>query len=256
MPEFRREIEREDLRLARACLLLARDFHPLLDVDAYLARFDEWAALVGARAESKPFPVALAEVLAGDEGFRGAVEDYLAPENSLLDSVMDRKRGQPITLSIVWLEVARRLHKPLVAVGMPGHFLVRHEDELLDPFHGGGRITEADAARLLEASFGGRFALAPAMLAPTSDRDVLTRVLTNLKNAFLHEMDPANAVRVEDRILELNPYAFPEYRDRGLLKRSLGDAAGALRDLARYVEAMPTAPDAAAVRRLMSNLGP
>ena len=252
--EFADELSREDLRLARACLLLARDVRPGVDPDAYLARVDPWAERVRALARETDFPTALRLVLAVEEGFRGSVEDYHDPDNSFLDRVMERRRGLPIMLSILYLEVARRLGEPLVAVGFPGHFLVRYEDRLMDPFMGGAPVAENDLQRLLDRVTGGHVPVSREMLRATPDRDVLARVLANLKNAYVMENDARAALRIEDRILQLNPFAFPEYRDRGLLRSALGDLAGAREDLARYVEAMPKAPDADAVRRLLARL--
>lgn len=251
MDEFEAEVLRDDMSLARACLLLAKDAHPALDVDAHMALFAPWAARVRKlQVDGVDVPTALRRVLALDERFRGNVEDYEDPENSLLDAVLRRRTGLPITLSVVYLEVARRLGAPLVAVGMPGHFLVRYEDVLLDPFRGGIRMDEAEAQRILDAIYHGNLRLTPAMLQPTSDREVLARVMSNLKAAYARREMPAKAVRVCDRILQLNPYAFEEHRDRGLLKRALDDASWR-DDMKRYLDALPKAPDAERVRALL-----
>lgn len=250
MDAFAREVADPDFHLARACLLLARDVRPDVDVDAHLALFDPWVAEVARRADEVGFPRALRDVLALEAGFRGNVVDYEDPDNSYLDAVLRRRLGIPITLSIVYLEVARRLGKPLVAVGMPGHFLVRHEETLLDPFHGGRAVSESECARLVEVIFGGRLAFSPEMLRPTPDRDVLSRVLTNLKAAHAKAGRTEDAIRVIDRLLDVNPLALEERRDRGLLRLAQGEAAGRL-DIEAYLEALPRAPDAEALRRLL-----
>lgn len=250
--EFEAEVGKEDLHLARACLLVARDFNPSLDVEPALGRFEPWARRVAARrADGLDVPSALRRVLALEEGFRGNASDYHDPANSLLDRVLERRVGLPITLAVVWLEVGRRLGEPLVAVGMPGHFLVRHEDALLDPFRGGARLAEAECQRILDAIYGGSVRLAPAMLQPTGDRDVLARVMGNLKSAYARRADLASALRVSDRLLQLNPFAFEEHRDRGILRLEAGDREGARSDLRRYLDAMPRAPDAERVRALL-----
>ena len=250
--EFEAETQRDDLRLARACLLLARDARPEVDVEAHLARFGPWASRVLAlRADGLDFPAALRRVLALEERFSGNVADYHDPDNSLLDAVLARRVGLPITLSVVYLEVARRLGVPLVAVGMPGHFLVRHEDVLLDPFRGGVRVSEPEAQRILDAIYQGRMRLTPAMLQPTPDRDVLARVMANLKAAYARRGDLDKAIRVTDRLIQLNPFAVEEWRDRGLLRLQAGDRERARPDLERYLDAVPKAPDAARVRELL-----
>lgn len=250
--EFEAEVEKEDLHLARACLLVARDFRPSLDIEEALRWFEPWARRVAAhRAGGLDVPGAFRRVLALEEGFRGNMEDYHDPANSLLDRVLERRVGVPITLAVVWLEVGRRLGEPLVAVGMPGHFLVRHESVLLDPFRGGARLGEAECQRILDAIYGGAVRLGPEMLGATPDRDVLARVLANLRAALVRRGDVAGALRVCDRILQLNPFAFEEHRDRGLLRLEAGDREGGRRDLRRYLDAMPRAADADRVRALL-----
>lgn len=250
MDAFAEEVGKEDFHLARACLLLAQDERPGVDPDAYLRRFAPWADEVGRRAASEGMPAALRGVLALQVGFRGNAEEFYDPENAYLDRVLDTRFGIPITLSVVYLEIARRLGKPLVAVGMPGHFLVRHEETLIDPFHGGRVVTEEDCARIVDAIYGGRMTFSRDMLRPTPDRDVLARVITNLKAVYAQRGDTARAIRAVDHLLQVNPMAFEEFRDRGLLKLSVGDPAGRA-DLSRYLDALPKAPDADAVRRLL-----
>lgn len=250
MDAFAAEVAKEDLHLARACLLAARDFSPTLDVDAALARFDPWVRRVAERPANEDVPTALRRVLAQEEGFRGETATYYAAENSLLDHVLERRRGLPITLCVVYLEVARRLGEPLVAVGMPGHFLVRHEETLLDPFHEGRVLTRDDCQRLLDGVSAGRLRLAPEMLRPTPDRDVLARVLANLKGTLSRAGRAREALRVVERALQVHPYAFEERRDRGLLRIALGDPGGR-EDLRAYVQALPKAADAERIRSLL-----
>lgn len=251
MDSFEAELQKEDLHLARACLLLAKNFRPSVDVEADLARFDPWTGRVRGLTPMRGFPNALRTVLAVEEGFEGETESYYNPENSLLDSVLERRRGLPITLSVVYLEVARRLGEPLVAVGMPGHFLVRYDDMLLDPFHGGRLVTEEECQRMLDAIYHGNLPLREEMLRPTSDREVLARVMANLKAAFARLGRLQEAARVCDRLLQLNPFAFEEHRDRGLLRMRLGDFGGGREDIRRYLQAMPKAPDADRLRALL-----
>jgi regulator of sirC expression with transglutaminase-like and TPR domain len=250
MDAFAREVGKDDFHLARACLLLAQDVRPEVDVDAHLALFEPWTTEVARRAAADGLPAALRSVLALGAGFRGNVDDYYDPDNSYLDAVLRRRLGIPITLSVVYLEVARRLGKPLVAVGMPGHFLVRHEETLIDPFHGGRVVTEADCARLLDVIYQGRLPFSPDMLRPTPDRDVLARVLTNLKAVHARAGRTEDAIRAIDRLLQLNPLAMEEHRDRGLLKLSLGEASGRA-DVEAYLDVLPNAPDATALRTLL-----
>ncbi|HWG91344.1 MAG TPA: transglutaminase-like domain-containing protein [Candidatus Thermoplasmatota archaeon] len=253
---FAQEVGEEDFHLARACLLLSRDDTPTLDVDAQLARFAPWAERVKAlRAEGVDVPTALRQALAEEAGFRGAeANEYYLPRNSYLDQVLDTRQGIPITLSIVYLEVARLVNEPLVAMGMPAHFLVRHEETYLDPFHGGREVTRETMQRLLDGITGGRLTLTPAMLAPTSDREILARVLANLRNAYLRQGDLPRAIRTMDRLVELLPDDATLHRDRGLLKHEAGRFPEARIDLEHYLDVFPTARDAEGIRGILRRL--
>jgi regulator of sirC expression with transglutaminase-like and TPR domain len=251
------------LDLARAALLIAAEEYPQIAPETYLRRLDLLAERVKDRLseESAP-PVVLQEVsrvLFEEEGFRGNAEAYYDPRNSFLNDVLDRRLGIPLTLSIVYLEVAWRLGLPVEGVNFPNHFLVRYRGEalslLVDPFQQGEIRFEDQAQELLDHIYGGSVQLRPEFLRPASRKDILLRLLMNLKTVYTNTRDDARALAAIDRILLLRPAALEEVRDRGMLLARAGRVDEAVADLQRYLEARPEPPDADRVRLLLSELG-
>jgi regulator of sirC expression with transglutaminase-like and TPR domain len=193
-----------------------------------------------------------------EHGFRGDDQEYDHPQNSRLDKVLERKRGLPILLSAVTLEVARRIGLPLTGVGFPGHFLVgttREPRIFLDPFHAGRERRAAELAEQLEASAGPLSgATLRQALAPTPTRDLLLRVSTNLMGSWLRRKEPARALLNADRRVALRPEMPELLRDRGWLRAQVGQIELASFDLASYLESRPEAPDATRIRWALSTL--
>lgn len=241
-----------DVPLDEAAFLVAAHAHPGLNLDDWLVRLDEIAGrCVAARA-----PAQLAEALFVDQGFTGNVEEYTDPRNSLLDDVIDRRLGIPITLSILMVEVGRRIGIPLHGVGMPGHFLVGARDEpavFVDPFSR-GRVLDAVGCRELFATLHGPDApFSPSYLAATGTRAVLLRVLNNLQRAYL-ERSSVDAVWVARLRLRFAELPASERRQTATLLGSLGrftEAAAALETLAENLDepaAKVVAAEAVALR--------
>ena len=182
---------------------------------------------------------ALRAVLFKEEGFAGHRERYYAPENSLIDQVLTTRKGIPITLAVVWLEVARRARLKAEGVGFPGHFLVRHLAgsvwRYVDVFDGGRVLTAADTQQILTTMHGPDARLETSMLEPVSNRALLTRVVLNLKNAYAIADDLMGVVSAGDRLLALDEDLHTERRDRGLAYARLGLASAALADLREYL---------------------
>ena len=253
LPRFVRLVGRRDasLNLAEAALLIAQDAYPDLDIDAYLQGLDELAEPLRAGwREYAPLPELVARLnghLFGEIGFRGNREDYYDPRNSYLNEVLDRRLGIPITLSVVYIEVARRLGLRVVGIGLPGHFLVAAERDgaslLLDPFNGGEVVTTEDCERLVQESYGGSVPFSEEQLAPVRKRQILTRMLNNLKRAYLGMDDAAAAWPVVGKMVCLNPESAVDRRDRGLVAYRLNNFAQARQDLRYYLDHRPDAPD-------------
>jgi regulator of sirC expression with transglutaminase-like and TPR domain len=252
----------EDFDLDEAALLIAQEEQPELDVSAYLQRLDALAALVRARVPEPQTPAAtlarLNELLFQEERLSGNAADYYDPRNSFLNEVLDRKIGIPITLSVIYMEVGRRLGMNIFGVGFPGHFLVKYSgpdgEMILDPFHGGATLTREQLAQKLREMYGeGNPFLAqiPQLLAPTSKREILIRMLRNLKGVYLQKNDFLRALNAIDRIVLVDPTLATEFRDRGAVQQRLGRLQAATQDFRRYLQMEPQAQDAAAIRSML-----
>jgi regulator of sirC expression with transglutaminase-like and TPR domain len=267
---FARAIAGEDARidLARACLLIAQDAYPELDVERYMGEIERMATRLRARlpqncgAEERV--VALNQFLYEDLGYWGNTEDYYDPRNSYLNEVIERKTGIPITMSILYMELGRRIGLPLEGVSFPGHFLVRLPLRggmlVLDPFAGGAPQSEDELrSRVKRVIPDGVADDLPAaelpldqFLEPATNRQILTRVLRNLKAIYRESDKPDRMLDVLNRMLLVTPDASAELRDRGYVYQRLECYRAALKDLSDYAEREPDAPDLDEVRsRLM-----
>ncbi|MGH7964643.1 MAG: SirB1 family protein [Candidatus Binatia bacterium] len=255
----------EDLDLAEAALLIAQEEHPQLDVAAYLRRLDHLAAAARARLPQSPVPADIIESLNTqlfrEEGLTGNEQEYYDPRNSFLNEVLDRKTGIPISLSVIYLEVGRRLGLPLVGVGFPGHFLVKYVgpegDIVLDPFFGGITLTQEQLTQKLRTAYGDDHPVLsqlPQLLVPASKKEILLRMLRNLKAIYLQQGDLTRALAALDRLLLIVPDEAVEVRDRGAVHQQLGHIQAALQDFRHYLQVAPQAEDAEAVRVMIARM--
>jgi regulator of sirC expression with transglutaminase-like and TPR domain len=255
--------------LAEACLLIAGDAYPGLDVNRYLAEIERMAARLRGRlppgADGEEKVIELNQFLFNDLGFHGNADDYYDPRNSYLNEVIDRRRGIPISLCILYMEVGRKIGLPLEGVSFPGHFLVRlslrGSTLVLDPFSGGQPLTETDLRKLLRRVIAGsgtaglRSASEVAAELPldqfleaAGSRQILARVLRNLKNIYREKDQPQRLLQVINRMITVVPDAHGELRDRGMLYQRMEAFRAALKDLNDYLERDPEAPDSDEVR--------
>lgn len=240
-----------EVPLDQAAAALAVDEDPEADLDDMLGQLDELAA--GVRMPPRVTPVeAVARLnhhLFQEHQFHGDAAEYDHPRNSLLHRVLDRRQGLPILLSLVYVEVARRVGVEIRGVGFPRHFIVRPLDAdppfFIDAFHQGRVLRPELLGQWLDEWFEGR--LGPAevarMTAPIDSRTFLFRICNNLKLSFLRRDDAAGALRQVERLLALDPGDVEELRDRGLLRSYLGLYDKAVADLEAYLERAPDAPD-------------
>ena len=260
--------EKERYSLAEACLLIAEDAYPNLDVQHYLAEIERMAARLRGRlpaGDPEEKIIALNQFLFDELGFTGNADNYYDPRNSYLNEVLDRRVGIPISLSIVYMEIGRKIGLPLEGVSFPGHFLVRlalrGSTLVLDPFSGGEPLSEQDLRKLLRRVIAGsgRAGLRSAgdvaaelpldqFLEPAGHRQILARVLRNLKNIYREKDDPQRLLEIINRLLVVAPDAFGELRDRGLVYQKLEAYRAALKDLHDYLELEPDAADADEIR--------
>jgi regulator of sirC expression with transglutaminase-like and TPR domain len=244
------------MNLALAALLIAKEEYPTLDIGSYLLRLDRMAEAirtrVGANCEPRKILTRLNQFLFEEEGFHGNSQDYYDPRNSYLNEVLDRRTGIPITISTVYLEVGKRLGLPLVGVGLPGHFLVKlaspESEIVLDPFGGGAETSPTDCQRLLDKLHEGRIALHPRHLAAVTTRQILCRMLNNLKGIYVRTDQYGKALAVVERLLILYPDSASDIRDHGLLACQLKRYGDATRDLDRYLRLAPQAEDHDTIR--------
>lgn len=244
-----------------AALLLAREIaYPGLDTAPYLAQLDELAA--GARAFLPPEPsmergAALALYLAGRAGFEGNVIAYDDPRNSFLNDVLVRRTGIPITLSIIYVAVARRLGLEAYGIGLPGHFITGiatgGERVLIDLFHGGATLSAADCARLVQETTGYEGPLDPQWLEPAPPISILARLLNNLRLGYIQRAEWAQATAVLSRLHQLQPGEAAHLRDLGLIHYQQGEFYAAARYLERYLQEEPGTAEATAIRENLSN---
>ena len=252
-----------DMSLARAALLVAKEEYNQLPVDLYLARLDQMAEEARDRlSEETAGPVVLQELLRtlyDRHGLQGNTDAYYDPRNSFLNDVLDRGLGIPLTLSIVILEVGWRLGLPLEGVNFPAHFLVRYrgaaQNLLIDPFDPEELRFEEDAQEILDRQFGGMVRMREEFLRSASKRDMLLRLLLNLKGLYVNARDARRTLAVTERILMLRPGAANELRDSGMLLARLGRRERARERLRQYLELAPEANDARRIRNMIEQLG-
>jgi regulator of sirC expression with transglutaminase-like and TPR domain len=248
--------------LARAALLIAKEEYPQLSVELYLARLDQVSEEVKDRLGDETAPlVVLAELihtLYQRRSFDGNRKAYYDPRNSFLNDVLDRGVGIPLTLAIALLEIGWRLDLPVEGVNFPGHFLVRYRGEaislLIDPFNGGGVRFEDEAQELLDQLYGGTVALQPHFLRTASKRDMLVRMLTNLKGLYLRVGDHERALAAVERLLMITPTAPSESRSRGVLLARMGRREEAAKQLEAYLRVAPGADDVDVVEEMVRDL--
>ena len=265
-------LARDDAKidLAHACLLIAQDAYPRLEVERYLGDIERMALRLRGRTPQTLGPeervAALNEFLFEDLGYRGNTDEYYDPRNSYLNDVMDRRVGIPISLSVLYMVVGRRVGLPLEGVSFPGHFLVRLRMRsgvlVLDPFAAGAPLSEADLRERLQR-------VIPPGLSPNvpvselpleqfleaaSNRQILARVLRNLKAIYRETDKPQQLLDVLNRMLMVSPDSSAELRERGLVYQKLECYRAALKDLSDYAEREPDAPDMDDVRVRMMEL--
>ncbi len=247
----------ERIDLAEAALWIAAEEQPGLDPAPWLARLDDLGLRLRARLAGGDLDrvAELSRFLSDEVGLRGNAEDYYDPRNSFLNEVLDRGLGIPITLALVYIEVGRRAGVPLDGVGFPGHFLLRHSVHpqlLLDPFERGRLLTTDDCRQILEKLSGGTLPFDPRLLRPSSPRQILVRMLNNLRGIYLHRSEFLRAIGVLDRVLLLDPDDVGARRDRGLLTLKWEDPERGIEDLERYLALEPEAPDHQSIETLIA----
>lgn len=255
----------EAINLAEAALLIASEEYRDLDIAAYLARLDQLAATLKRRLRPDIGPadtiIALNRFLFEEHGFSGNAVDYYDPRHSFLNEVLDRKRGIPITLAVVYIEIGRRVGLPVQGISFPAHFLVkcqlREGTVVLDPHAKGISLSFDDLKQRIKSLRNGveppRSVVAGA-LTTASNKDIVVRMLRNLKGIYSHHNEWLKALAAADRIIIAMPDSAEEYRDRGMFYANLECFRAALFDLQAYLKMLPVAQDADVVREKVIEL--
>lgn len=250
------ELDDAQIRLDCAALQFARGLYPHISISKYVTLLDQLAREV---ADARPgLSVvyryqALREVLVQDFELRGNSDDYYDPENHFLNRVLDRGLGVPISLSIVWMEVARRLKWPVAGIGFPGHFLVRLEDEeryvLVDPFRDGRALSVEDCEQILAHHFDDKIKFRKGLLSPISLRPMLARMLSNLRQIYAVNQDWPRLEFVLRRLVAVDPLNGRYRQELAAVACRRGRMLAAYQHLATYLQQQPDAEDVTMVER-------
>jgi len=223
----------------------------------YLDSLDRMAADLNARvshdADGASFVEAANQYLFGELGFAGNEKEYYDPRNSCMNDVLDRRTGIPITLSVIYMEIARRLNRPVFGVGLPGHFVALYDDgdyaTYIDPYHGGKLLGESDCRNLVQEIAGAPLDADPRMLRPVANSTILLRMLNNLRSAYFRADSYGKAIDVLDLLVEASPGTGEFYRSRGVAKLKLRAYGSARADLEMYLTRSPGAHDADKIKK-------
>ena len=251
-----------EIDLGAAALTVARLEYPNLDAAHYIAKLDQLSTRAAKRLTAGASPSQIVDALNGflfeDEGFRGDSADYYDTRNSCLNEVIDRRSGIPITLSVVYLEIARRLGLPFFGVGLPGHFVVKHDDGdqvlFVDPFGGGTILGRDGCQKLVAAVLGGPRDLSDVEFAAVEKRYIIERMLNNLHGIHVHSCQYRKAIGALDLIIALSADAADRFKERGMLYYQLRDFPRTRRDLEHYLSLRPDAADAQEVQKQLAGL--
>jgi regulator of sirC expression with transglutaminase-like and TPR domain len=256
------------LPVLEAAVAVAQHDYPRLDVQSTLAEIDTLAARLQRRLAADAAPMQRLRLLNRfffqELGFSGNVNDYYDPRNSYVHCVLETRRGIPITLALLYVELANQVGLDACGISFPGHFLAKvhmpQGEIVIDPFTGQSMSRDALDALLVPyrrraAKNGLGEAPLGSFLQPARPREVIARMLRNLKEVFRSSQDAARLLGISERLVILLPDAWEERRDRGLVHAALGARFPAMADLAGYLEHAPDAPDRPAIRKRLAELG-
>jgi len=252
-------VEDERIDLLGGALLIAETEYPQLRPELYIRKIEELAlrakSLLSETPDAAQSIQVLNRVLFEEEQLRGNNDDYYDPRNSFLNDVLDRKLGIPITLAVIYMEIARRIGFPLFGVGMPGHFLLKHYDvdgreSLIDCFESGKILSATDCQRRLNEIYSGQLTLQPNFLGAIPRRQILMRMLNNLRSVYLTRRNFRKGLQIVDLILAIYPRSPEDVKQRAVMLHELGQASRALEDFDLYLKMSPEASDADEIRQV------
>jgi regulator of sirC expression with transglutaminase-like and TPR domain len=250
------------LDLVEASLVIALEEDPRIDVDRYCGEVNRWSEAVRSRLDGSRDVEKIVDtvnrLLFEEEGFHGQDDDYYDPRSALLNEALERHAGLPITLSILYIEISRRIGAEVAGVSLPGRFLVKFTGPfgviVVDPFEGGRVLSTVEIQKLLDGMYGGGVRLREHHLRSFSPREILARELAQLKAAYLAQHDLARAAASIDRLLILDARDAWEVRDRAALAMQMHAYVQAIELFERYLELTPSADDRGRVREQIAYL--
>lgn len=243
--------------LDRAALEIARIEYPNLDIEPFIAILDSYAIELSERlpgiAGGAGYVEAANQYLFAELGFTGNIAHYDDPRNSCLNEVLTARTGLPITLAVVYLEIARRLAQPVYGIGLPGHFVVQYRaadfSAFIDVFHGGQLLTAAECYDIASRAAGIPLVEDPRLLAAVSNRQILTRMLRNLRGVYFKRRAYGKALQTLNLLVTADPHAADEYKQRGIVHLQMRNPSAARSDLETYLELAADAPDRAEIEQ-------
>ena len=244
------QLENDQIDLAKGALLIAKDAYIDLNIEMYLQRLNQMAeelqSQIGREADTRDQIKHLNRYLFEIQGFAGSSqENYYDARNSYLNEVLERKIGIPITLSIVYMEIGKRIGLPLVGVGFPGHFIVKHRDleTVIDPFEKGQILSDEDLSERLTQIFREPVPMHPRFLQAVTHKEILARMLRNLRQIHFRDGEYNKAVRTAEQITWLAPQSAQDYRDLGYLYYQVNAYAKSLDSFNTYLRLSDDPPD-------------
>ena len=248
----------ESMDLDQAALNLATIEFPELDFRPSLTELDRFAHEIADRcgdlSDGREFVRVANAYLFEDVGLRGNADDYYNPRNSCLNQVLDGRLGIPITLSVIYMEIGRRLAKRVVGIGLPRHFVVQYDDgdysTYIDPFHGGAILSAEDCYRLAQVEDEN-----PRLLAPVCKRQIVMRMINNLRGIYFSQRSYEKAQEILDLLIEANPDSAEEYKQRGLVRLQMRHLIAGKRDLQKYLALNPQAEDREEIQGQLQAIG-
>ena len=248
--------------LFKASLGIALIEYPKLDIDEQIAKLEEVTedakTRVGSTGDEDEVINVLNTYLFDELGFKGNSVDYYNPHNSLLNDVLERRTGIPITISTIYLEVAWNLGLDVHGVGFPGHFLVgcktRKETKYLDPFNGGRQLDKLGMIKILDRVYHGKLGFDESFLRPVSKRMILVRMLNNMRGNYLENGNLRRALDAINCITQLIPTSAPDMKDRGLLNYQLRNYDSALQDFSTYLKLVPDGEESDLIRKALEDI--
>lgn len=251
----------EQIHLAEAALYIARDEYPAIDISGYLAQLKEWGTLLKRESTKKPASSRLDllnDLLFQKMQFSGNIDNYYDPKNSFLNDVIDSRKGIPISLSVIYLELAWSLGLDATGVGFPGHFLVRvnHRGSIVyvDAFYKGRMMTAEECAEFWKDISEGEVEFHSSFLSQLNKHQILIRMLRNLKGIYLEQKNYKKLIRVMDKLVVMNPHLPEEVRDRGIIHYQIQAFRLALKDFEGYLSVASEAEDAGVIHQYVEVL--